>query len=146
MDPRTLSGLELLRLSVAGEIPRPSIAETMGMDMAEINEGEVIFMARPDRRHLNPMGGVHGGFYATVLDSVTGCAVHTMLSPGDTYGTVDLNVKMLRAASVDTTLRAVGRVVHVSRQLGVADGQILDEEGRLYAHATASCLIKRAGK
>ncbi len=113
------------------------------MEMAEISEGEVTFTACPDRRHLNPMGGVHGGFYATVLDSVTGCAVHTLLAPGDSYSTVDLNVKMLRAAKVDTRLRALGRVVHASRQLGVADGQILDEEGRLCAHATATCLIKR---
>jgi uncharacterized protein (TIGR00369 family) len=115
--------------------------------MGAVEEGEVTFLVRPDHRHLNPLGMVHGGFYATALDSATGCAVHTMLAPGDTYGTIDLNVKMLKAARVDAqNLRAVGRVLHVSRQPAAADGQILDDEGKLYAHATATCLIRRSSQ
>lgn len=144
IDVSRLNGLELLQLVAAGEIPPASIADTMGMDMGDVSEGRVTFLIRPDGRHLNPLGTVHGGFYATALDSATGCAVHTRLGAGDTYGTVDLNVKMLKAAPVGAALRAVGRVLHVSRQLGVADGEIVDDEGRIYAHATATCLIKRA--
>jgi len=146
VDISRLGGLELLRLAMAGEIPRAPIADTMGMEMASIEEGEATFLVTPEQRHLNPLGTVHGGFYATALDSATGCAVHTLLGPGDTYGTIELNVKMLKAVKLGTpNLRATGRVLHLSRQLGVADGRIVDDDGTLYAHATATCLIKRAG-
>jgi len=103
----------------------------------------VKFTARADKRHLNPLGGVHGGFAATVLDSVTGCAVHTMLDAGVGFGTVDLNVKMLKAIPLDRELTAEGRVIHLSRSLGVSEGSIRDAEGVLFAHATATCAIIR---
>ena len=96
MDPRVLSGLELLRAMGEGRVPGPSIAETMPMEFSEIEEGRVVFHATADERHLNPLGGVHGGFAATVLDSVTGCAVHSTLAAGIGYGTVELDVKMMR--------------------------------------------------
>ena len=103
----------------------------------------MIFAVWADARHLTPLGGVHGGFAATVLDSVTGCAVHTMLEAGVGYGTVDLNVKMLRAVPVDRDLTAEARVIHMSRSLGVSEGSIRDDAGVLFAHATATCAILR---
>ncbi len=145
VDLSRYSGLELMRMFMAGDLPAATIGHTMGMRLATVEDGEAVFRVRPDKRHLNPMGGVHGGFYATALDSATGCAVHTLLGPGDTYGTIELNVKMLKAAKPDSELRAIGTVLHISRQLGVADGRILDEDDVLYAHATATCLIKRRG-
>ena len=98
---------------------------------------------RADGRHLNPLGGVHGGFAATVLDSVTGCAVHTMLEAGVGYGTVDLHVKMLRPVPRDVDLVAEGRVINLSKNLGVAEGTLKTPDGKLLAHASATCMIQR---
>ncbi|EPG6727642.1 PaaI family thioesterase, partial [Acinetobacter baumannii] len=88
-------------------------------------------------------GGVHGGFAATVLDSVTGCAVHTMLPAGVGYGTIDLNVKMCRPLPQNQVLIATGKVINLSKNLGISEGKITDEEGKLYAYATATCMIIR---
>lgn len=137
------SGLELLQAMARGELPAPSITVTMPMSLLEADAGFVRFAAKADERHLNPLGGVHGGFAATVLDSVTGCAVHTMLEAGVGYGTVDLNVKMLKPIPRDVPLVAEGKVLHISRTLGVAEGSIRNAEGTLLAHATATCMILR---
>lgn len=99
--------------------------------------------ARADNRHLNPLGGVHGGFAATVLDSVTGCAVHTMLEAGVGYGTVDLHIKMLRPVPRDVDLIAEGRVFHLSRNLGVPEGTLKTLDDKIIAQGSATCLIQR---
>ena len=106
--------------------------------------GQAVFHATAGDQHLNPMGGVHGGFAATVLDSVTGCAVQTMLGPGESYGTVDLNVKMVRPLPRHETLIAMANLVNISRSLGIAEASLRDQDGKLYAHATATCMILRA--
>lgn len=139
----SMSGLELLRASASGELPRAEIAETMGMGQMEVNEGHVVIHARADKRHLNPLGGVHGGFAATLLDSVTGCAVHSLLEAGVGYGTVDLSVKMLRPVPVDVEVISEARVTHISQSIGVAEGTIKDAHGKLLASASATCYIKR---
>lgn len=143
MNRAAMTGFELLSAAAAGEIPRASISGTMGMSTMQVEEGHVVIHARADERHLNPMGGVHGGFAATVLDSVTGCAVHSRLPAGAVYGTVDLNVKMLRPVPRDQDLVAEARVTHLSRSLGVAEGTLRDESGNLLASASATCFIKR---
>ncbi len=143
MDPRTLSGLELLRAMGDGTLPNASIAETMGLLGLEVEDGRAVMRVRADGRHLNPLGGVHGGFAATVLDSVTGCAVHTRLPAGCAYGTVDLSVKMMRPVPRDQELRAEGVVTHLSGSLGVADATLRDADGQLLASASASFFIKR---
>ena len=117
-----MSGLELVQAMVEGTFAHPSMADTIPMRATEAARGRVTFTVRADTRHLNPLGGVHGGFAATVLDSVTGCAVHTMLDVGVGYGTVDLNVKMLKAVPLDRELTAEGRVIHLSRTIGVSEG------------------------
>ena len=120
------------------------MAETMGLSLVHAEEGRAVFHARPRGSHLNALGTVHGGFAATVLDSVTGCAVHTLLPAGAGYGTVDLNVKMLRPVPTDKgDLVAEGRVIHLSGRLGVAEGTLKDADGVLYAHGTATCMIRR---
>jgi len=113
------------------------------MQPFEVSEGKISFKAKADHRHLNPLGGVHGGFAATVLDSVTGCAVHTMLEAGVGYGTIDLNIKMCRPIPRDKELLAIGSVINISKNLGISEGKIVDEDGKLYAHATATCMIIR---
>lgn len=139
----TMTGLELMQAFCEGRLKTATIGATMGMRPVEVSSGRAVFEARPDERHLNPMGGVHGGFACTVLDSVTGCAVHTMLEAGVGYGTVDLAVKMLRPLNAGQTYRAEGRVLHVSSRLGVSEGSMFDGDGRLVAHATCTCMILR---
>ena len=143
MNPKEMTGLQLLQAMCAGQIPPASISETIPMRPFEVAEGSIRFKVRADQRHLNPLGGVHGGFAATVLDSVTGCAVHSLLEAGAGYGTIDLNIKMCRPIPQDKELLAVGNVLNISRNLGISEGKIIDEDGKLYAHATATCMIIR---
>lgn len=138
-----MTGLEFLQAMIEGHIPPASISKTIPMQPTEISEGSVTFKAKADHNHLNPLGGVHGGFAATVLDSVTGCAVHTMLPAGVGYGTIDLNVKMCRPLPQNQVLIATGKVINLSKNLGISEGKITDEEGKLYAYATATCMIIR---
>ncbi|AJY19425.1 MULTISPECIES: PaaI family thioesterase [Burkholderia] len=143
MNPLSLSGIELLRAAAAGDAPLASISETMPMRPLEVELGYIRMSARADDRHLNPLGGVHGGFAATVLDSVTGCAVHSMLEAGVGYGTIDLHVKMLRPVPRNVDLIAEGRVIHLSRSLGVAEGTLKTPDDKIVAHASATCFIQR---
>jgi len=143
LDIKNMSGLELLSAMVDGVLAPPSISETIPMKMDVIEKGNVKFIVKADSRHLNPVGGVHGGFAATVLDSVTGCAVHSTLDAGVGFGTVDLNIKMMRPIPINTQLFAVGRVINISRNLAVSEGDIKDAEGKIYAHATCTCSIIR---
>lgn len=143
MNPLSMSGLDLLRAAAAGDLPHASIAETIPMQLDTIESGYVKMTARAGSRHLNPLGGVHGGFAATVLDSVTGCAVHTLLEAGVGYGTVDLHVKMLRPVPRDIDLIAEGRVIHLSKNLGVSEGTLKTPDDKIVAHASATCFIQR---
>ena len=138
-----MSSIELLRAAVAGEVPLASISQTMLMRPESVEIGYVKMSARADECHLNPLRGVHGGFVATVLDSVTGCAVHTMLDAGIGYGTIDLHVKMLRPVPRDTDLIAEGREIHLSKNLGVAEGTLKTPDDKIVAHASATCMIQR---
>ncbi|MGA9698949.1 PaaI family thioesterase [Acinetobacter sp. ANC 3781] len=143
MNPKEMTGLQFLQAMCAGKIPAASISETIPMQPYDVSEGTIHFRVKADHRHLNPLGGVHGGFSATVLDSVTGCAVHSMLEAGVGYGTIDLNIKMCRPIPKNKELHAMGTVINMSKNLGISEGRIIDEEGKLYAHATATCMIIR---
>ncbi len=136
-----MNGLKIMQAMVAGDLPHPSIADTMPMKCTLADRGRVVFEVMADQRHLNPLGGVHGGFAATVMDSVTGCAIHTMLDEGMGYGTIDLHVRMLRPVPRNIQLLAEGTVLNLSRSLGVSEGTLKDSDGKLYAHATASCML-----
>lgn len=144
MNPLKMTGLEIMRAAVAGQLPRSSMAETIPMSFLEADLGQVKMSARASNRHLNPLGGVHGGFAATVLDSVTGCAVHSTLEPGDSYGTIDLQVKMLRPVPFDQDLVAEGKTVHLGRNIATSEGTLKSADGKLLATATATCFVKRA--
>lgn len=138
-----MNGLEIMRGIVTGDIPHPSIAKTIPMQVLEAQEGTVRFEVIADSRHTNPFGGIHGGFAATVLDSVTGCAVHTMLAAGQSYGTIALNVKMLKPIPKNKTLTAEGTIISMSKSLGVSRGEITDSDSNILAYATATCMIVR---
>ena len=143
MNPKAMTGLELLLAMTKGTVPHPSITDTMPMRISEVSKGVVKFFVKADARHLNPMGGVHGGFAATVIDSITGCAVHSVLDAGVGYGTIDLNVKMIRPIPPGVELVAEGRLINISKSFGIAEGFIKDSEGKLYAHGTSTCSIFR---
>lgn len=138
-----LSGLEFLKAIVNGTHTKPTMADTIPMVITSVEPGMARFTAKAGKQHLNPLGGVHGGFAATVLDSVTGCAVHTLLEPGVGYATVDLNIKMLKPVPPDRELTAIGKIIHLSGHLGVSEGTLTDSDGKIYAHATATCMILR---
>lgn len=142
--PPAPNGLQMMQAFVDGNGVVATMGQTMNMRPVKVAAGLAVFEAAPDTRHLNPMGGVHGGYACTVLDSVTGCAVHTMLGPGDRYATVDLAVKMIRPLQPGQRYRAEGRVLNVSARLGISEGSLLDADGKLVAHATCTCLITRA--
>ncbi|WP_439859972.1 PaaI family thioesterase [Pseudomonas sp. MBLB4136] len=143
MNPQQMNGLELMQALAAGHLPMPNMAKTMPMTMESAEPNRVVFAVTADERHANPMGGVHGGFAATVLDSVTACATHTILPAGVSYGTIELNVKMCKAIPFNRTLRAEGKVVNASSRLVISEGNIRDEAGTLYAYGTATCMILR---
>jgi uncharacterized protein (TIGR00369 family) len=141
-EVRPLSGLEQMQAMLRGELPYPHIADTMDFVLLEVGEGRAVFQGLPQTMHLNPMGTVHGGWYATLLDSAVGCAVHTTMPPGRGYTTAELSVNLVRGAVPGREpLRAIGTVLHSGRQLATAEGRIVDASGRLYAHATTTCLV-----
>jgi len=143
MNPKEMTGLEVMQAFVNGVFPAPGIAKTIPMQPEEVEHGRVVFIATADARHTNPLGGVHGGFAATVLDSVTGCATHTVLQAGEGYGTTDLNIKMCRPIPFGARMIAEGKVINAGRSLVISEGYIRDEAGKLYAHATATNMVLR---
>jgi uncharacterized protein (TIGR00369 family) len=136
------SGLAFLSAMVAGEVPQPPICATLGFHLAEASKGYACFEGLPERRHYNPIGTVHGGFAATLLDSALGCAIFTTLEKGETWTTLELKLNMVRAITDNTgEVRAEGRVIHRGRTVGTSDGTLKDRAGKLYAHATTTCMI-----
>ena len=136
------TGLQVMQAWLAGEIPYPHIAETLDFSLVEVTGGMAIFQGTPQMKHYNPLGTVHGGWYATLLDSALGCAVHTMMPVGRAYTTAELGVNIVRAASFKSgPLRAIGKVIHCGRQLATAEAKIVGPDGKLYAHATTTCLV-----
>jgi uncharacterized protein (TIGR00369 family) len=139
---RAFDGLALFQGILAGTIPAPPITETMGFWLHAAEPGRVVFAARPERRHYNPIGSVHGGFAATLLDSAMSCAVHTHLKKGIGYTTVEFKVNFVRPIMDTTgTVFCEGKSINVGSRIGTAEGRITDEAGKLYAHGTTTCLI-----
>lgn len=144
VSPPQMSGLELLRTFAPHAAEMPGIGRLLGMEAPEIDEGR--FQVSVDTRadFANPLGDVHGGICATLLDSVMGCAVHTTLEAGVGYSTLEIKVNYIRTVSTDgARLTATGTVVHVGGRTATAEGEVRDEEGRLVAHGTTTCLIHR---
>lgn len=141
---RGLTGLEFLRKVAAGELPRPPIGALMNFGLAELGEGRAVFTAEPAEYHYNPIGVVHGGLAATLLDSAMGCAVHTTLPAGAGYTTLEIKVNYVRPLTAETgEVRCEAEVVHVGGRTATAEGRVLDSQGKLYAHATTTCIIFR---
>jgi uncharacterized protein (TIGR00369 family) len=136
------SGLQLMQATLAGELPYAPIAHTLDFLLLEVSEGRALFQGTPGPAHFNPMGTVHGGWYATLLDSALGCAVHTMLPAGRGYTTAELGINLVRAIGAKAPrVRADGKVLHCGRQLATAEARLYGPDGTLYAHATTTCLV-----
>jgi uncharacterized protein (TIGR00369 family) len=136
------SGLEMLEAIFAGELPRPPIGDTLDFVPIHIERGLAVFQGRPQKKHYNPLGTVHGGWFATLLDSAMGCAVHSTLPAGRVYTTLELKLNIVRALTAAVPLvRAEGKLIHAGRQVATAEGRLVGPDGQLYAHATTTCLI-----
>jgi uncharacterized protein (TIGR00369 family) len=138
-----MTGLEFLHAIAAGEVPGAPIAELLGFDAIEAEEGRVVFACVPGHHHYNPLGTVHGGLPATLLDSAMGCAVHSTLPAGVGYTTLELKVNFTRPITADTgRILCEGTVVHRGGRTATAEGRVLAEDsGKLLAHGTATCLL-----
>ncbi|QIQ01924.1 PaaI family thioesterase [Streptomyces liangshanensis] len=136
------AGLEFMRDVLAGRLPAPPFAATLGTVLEEVGPGHAVFTLVPGEEHYNPLGTVHGGVFATLLDSAAGCAVHTLLPAGMAYTSLDLTVKFLRPVTAASgRIRAVGSVLSSGRRTALAEARMYDAEDRLLAHATSSCMI-----
>jgi uncharacterized protein (TIGR00369 family) len=123
-------------------MPGPAIGVTLSFLPVEISFGRAVFQGRPKLEHYNPIGTVHGGWIATLLDSCVGCAVHSTLPAGKAYTTAELKVNFVRAVTTKLPLvRAIGTVIHVGGRMATAEGRLVGPDGKLYAHASTTCFI-----
>lgn len=137
-----LSGLAFLSAIRDGRLPHPPIAETADFRLTEVEPGHVVWQGQAKVNYLNPLGGVHGGWIATLLDSCMGCAAHTTLGPGQPYTTVDLKINYVRAVRPESgMLRAEGKVLHAGRRLISTEGKLTDAAGKLYAHGVSALMV-----
>jgi uncharacterized protein (TIGR00369 family) len=138
----TSAGLDLMRQMADGKLPRPPIMHTLGVDDFEMSDGQATFRLTPREFHYNPLGTVHGGVIATLLDSAAGCSLHTTLAAGTAYTSLDLNVRFLRPVTVDSgQLRCTGSVISRGRTTALIEARLTDAAGRLCAHATSTCML-----
>ena len=139
-----LSGMEVIQRLVAGEIPPPPIAETLGVTLVEVEPGRAVFECEPAEFHYNPIGIVHAGLASTLLDSAMGCAFMSTLDAGVGWTTLELKANFTRALTADTgRVRCIGTVVHAGRTVATTEGRLEDMQGRLYAHGTSTILVLR---
>ena len=135
-------GLGFLRGIVEGRHPGPPIAEAMDLDLVEVEEGRVVFVGKPSARFFNPLGTIHGGWTATILDSAMACAAHTTLKAGEGYTTLEMKLNYVRPVMPDSgTVRCEGKLIHRGGTVATTEGRLVDERGKLLAHGTETCLI-----
>jgi uncharacterized protein (TIGR00369 family) len=135
-------GLAFLSEMVDGRLPQAPMCATLGFRLTEVSEGYAAFEGVPEFRHYNPIGTVHGGFAATLLDSALGCAIFSTMAKGEAWTTLELKLNLVRPLSKDTgPVRAEGRIIHRGRTVATSEGSVKDRDGRLYAHATTTCMV-----
>lgn len=137
-----LSGLEMLRGMIDNTLPAPPFAIATNIRMVSADEGSVVFSGMPTADFFNPLGSIHGGWTATIMDSVMACAVHSTLKPGEGYTTLEFKLHFCRPIMPATGMvKAVGTVLSRGRRAATSEGKLFDEQGRLLAHGTETCLI-----
>jgi uncharacterized protein (TIGR00369 family) len=139
---RKMAGIDFLRAIRDGDLPPPPISRLMSFELVEAEEGRVAFVAQPGEQHFNPIGVVHGGLAATLLDSAMGASVHSTLALGEGYTTLETKFNLVRPMTADTgDVRAEGRVIHRGGRVATAEGRVLRADGKLLAHGTSTCMI-----
>ena len=139
------SGLEFLRSMIEGRLPRPPIAALLGFTLVEVGEGWAVFEGEVGEEHYNPIGVVHGGLAGMLADSAMGCAVQSTLPAGAGYTTLEYKVNLVRPITAETRLvRCRAEIVHAGRRTATAEARVTDASGRLFAHATTTCMILRS--
>ena len=143
---RTMSGIEFLQAIRDARLPAPPIAELLGFRLVEVDAGHAVFEVLPGEQHYNPIGVVHGGLAMTLLDSAMGCAVHSHMPAGGGYTTLEAKTNLVRPVTAKTgLLRAIGKVLHLGSRVATAEGRLVDRAGKLYAHATTTCIVLGKG-
>ena len=144
---KTMNGLQYLQAIQTGDLPAAPIANLLGLWIVEVSEGRIVFAAEPGEYEYNPIGTVHGGIAATLLDSAMGCAVHSTLPAGTAYTTLELKVNYLRSMTDKTgVVYCEGKVIHVGGRVATAEGRLTDASGKLLAHGTTTCIVMRPGQ
>ena len=139
---KTMSGLQLLTAIMEGQLPAPPIQQVLDFRLVHVERGSTGFVGNPKLEYYNPIGSVHGGFIATLLDSCMACAVHSTLEAGFSYATIEIKVNYVRAITSDTgEVRAEGKVINSGKRIATAEGRLFDSVGKLYAHGSTTCLI-----
>jgi uncharacterized protein (TIGR00369 family) len=139
---RSMPGIEFLRAIRDGRLPHPPICALLNYKLVDVDPGYAVFEVTPGEQHYNPIGVVHGGLAMTLLDSAMGCAVQTQMPAGGGYTTLEAKTNLVRAVSADTgKLRAIGKVLHLGKRVATAEARLEDREGKLYAHATSTCIV-----
>ncbi len=139
---KSMSGLDFLQAMIDGKLPRAPIGRLMEFAPVAVSKGFFAFEGKPGAQHYNPIGSVHGGYAATLLDSCMGCAVQSTLAQGFGYTTLEFKINFLRGMTIDTGMvRAEGTVISSGRRVATADGRLLDSQGRILATGTTTCLI-----
>ncbi|MCZ4243831.1 PaaI family thioesterase [Pedobacter punctiformis] len=137
-----LSGLEYLQAMSEGKLPLPPLLYTLDFTVTEMKEGEVVFEFTPQEFHYNPIGTVHGGVISAILDSATGCSLHSLLPAGKGYTTLELKVNFLKAVTIKTgSLKTISKVINLGGRTALVEAQLVDEHQTIYAHAVSTCLI-----
>jgi uncharacterized protein (TIGR00369 family) len=144
---RAMGGLAFFRHMLEGQMPQAPMTKLLNMRLLEVDEGRVVFGARPTRDHYNGMGVVHGGLAATLLDSALGCAINSMAPPGKIYTTLELKINYTRPLTEEVgDVRCEARVIHLGSRTATAEGRIVDADGKLYAHGSTTCIVVEAKK
>jgi uncharacterized protein (TIGR00369 family) len=139
---KSYDGLSFLKAIIDGTLPQAPLCEVLGFHLTEADPGRAVFEGVPEFRHYNPIGTVHGGFAATLLDSALGCAIFSTIAKGEAWTTLELKFNLVRPLTKDTgPVRAEGRMVHRGRTVATSEGDLKDSTGKLYAHATTTCMI-----
>src|SRR5258706_4779888 len=143
---QSMTGIESLRALRDGRLPPRPMAQLLGFRLTEVEPGHAVFEITPGEQHYNPIGVVHGGLAMTLLDSAMGCCVQTRMPAGSTYTTLEAKTNLVRAISAKTgKLRAIGKVVHLGKRIATAEARLEDAAGKLYAHATSTCIVLNDG-
>jgi uncharacterized protein (TIGR00369 family) len=138
----TMTGLDLLTGVMRGTLPAPPIQKALDFRPIRVERGHTVFVGTPKSDYYNPLGSVHGGYTAALLDSCMACAVHSTLDAGYSYATLEVKINYVRPVTAETgEVQAEGKVIHAGKRIATAEGRLLDAAGKIYAHGTTTCLI-----